>query len=127
MLDRIGRLADELAARPVKVLLVASAAATDEGLAFLQARLAPLPVIGMDATLAAAGRLAPGRRRARGRRRGLPAQPALLAGARRVRGPAGIAVAEWAGLRELVEQGRAESDEARRARHARSSRRSGPR
>ena len=47
-------LADELASRPVKVLLVASAAATDEGLAFLQTRLAPLPVIGMDATLAAA-------------------------------------------------------------------------
>ena len=36
VLDRIGRLADELAARPVKVLLVASAAATDEALAFLQ-------------------------------------------------------------------------------------------
>jgi glutamate racemase len=110
--DRIGRLADELAARPVKVLLVASAAATDEGLAFLQRRLAPLPVIGMEATLAAAGRLAPGgvvlAVAGEGCLRSLPFWQATRA----VRGPAGIAVAEWPGLRELVEQGRSESDEA---------------
>ena len=99
VLDRSARLADELAARPVKVLLVASAAATDEALAFLQARLAPLPVIGMDATLAAAGRLAPGgvcsRSRARaacaacrsGRRRG------ACAGRRASRSPSGRACA----------------------------------
>jgi glutamate racemase len=113
VLDRIGRLADELAARPVKALLVASAAATDEGLAFLQARLAPLPVLGMDATLAAAGRLAPGgvvlAVAGEGCLRSLPFWQA----ARRVRGPAGVAVAEWPGLRELVEEGRAGSDEGR--------------
>ncbi|MDX6569681.1 MAG: glutamate racemase [Gaiellales bacterium] len=112
VLDRIGRLADELAERPVKLLLVASAAATDEGLAFLQARLAPLPVIGMEATLSAAGRLTPGgvvlAVAGEGCLRSLPFWQAT----RRVRGPAGIAVAEWPGLRELVEQGRAESREA---------------
>ena len=108
VLDRIGRLADELAARPVKLLLVASAAATDEGLPFLQARLAPLPVVGMDATLAAAGRLAPGgvvlAVAGRGCLRSLPFWQAT----RRIRGPAGIAVAEWPGLRELVEAGGSE-------------------
>jgi glutamate racemase len=112
VLDRIGRLADELAARPVKLLLVASAAATDEGLAFLQARLAPLPVIGMEATLAAAGRLTPGgvvlAVAGEGCLRSLPFWQATRA----VRGPAGIAVAEWPGLRELVEQGRSDSEEA---------------
>ena len=111
VLDRIGRLADELAARPVKLLLVASAAATDEALGFLQTRLAPLPVIGMDATLAAAGRLTPGgivlAVAGEGCLRSLPFWQAT----RRVRGPAGIAVAEWPGLRELVEQGRSGSDE----------------
>lgn len=111
VLDRIGRLADELAARPVKLLLVASAVATDEGLAFLLARLAPLPVIGMDATLAAAGRLSAGVVLAiagEGCLRSLPFWQAT----RRVRGPAGIAVAEWPGLRELVEEGRADSEAA---------------
>ena len=39
-------IADELAARPVKALLIASAAATDEALGALQRRLAPLPVLG---------------------------------------------------------------------------------
>jgi glutamate racemase len=106
VLDRIGRLADELAARPVKALLVASAAATDEGLGFLQARLAPLPVLGMDATLAVAGRLVPGgvvlAVAGEGCLRSLPFWQAT----RRVRGPSGIAVAEWPGLRELVEGGR---------------------
>jgi glutamate racemase len=110
--DRIGRLADELAARPVKTLLVASAAATDEGLAFLQARLAPLPVLGLDATLSAAGRLVPGAVvlaiAGEGCLRSLPFWEAT----RRVRGPSGIAVAEWPGLRELVEQGRAHSEDA---------------
>jgi glutamate racemase len=112
VLDRIGRLADELAARPVKLLLVASAAATDEGLAYLQARLAPLPVIGLEATLTAAGRLAPGgvvlAVAGEGCLRSLPFWQAT----RRVRGPAGIAVAEWPGLRELVEQGRSQGEEA---------------
>ena len=110
--DRIARLADELAERPVKALLIASAAATDEGLAFLQARLAPLPVLGMDATLPAAGRLVPGgvvlAVAGEGCLRSLPFWQAT----RKVRGPGGIAVAEWAGLRELVEGGRADSDEA---------------
>jgi glutamate racemase len=112
VLDRIGRLADELAARPVKLLLVASAAATDDGLRFLQARLAPLPVLGLDATLSAAGRLTPGgvvlAVAGQGCLRSLPFWQA----ARGVRGPAGIAVAEWPGLRELVELGRAGGDEA---------------
>jgi glutamate racemase len=112
VLDRIGRLADDLAERPVKLLLVASAAATDEGLGFLQARLAPLPVLGMDATLSAAGRLAPGgvvlAVAGEGCLRSLPFWRAT----RRVRGPAGIAVAEWPGLRELVEQGRRDDTEA---------------
>jgi glutamate racemase len=112
VLDRIGRLADELAERPVKLLLVASAAATDEGLAFLQARLAPLPVLGMDATLSAAGRLAPG-----GVLLAVAGEDCLRSlpfwrATRRVRGPAGIAVAEWPGLRELVEQGRAVGGDA---------------
>jgi glutamate racemase len=105
VLDRIGRLADELAARPVKALLLASAAATDEGLAFLQARLAPLPVVGMEATLAAAGGLVPGgvvlAVAGEGCLRSLP----FWQTARRVRGPAAIAVAEWPGLREFVERG----------------------
>jgi glutamate racemase len=112
VLDRIGLLADELAERPVKVLLVASAVATDEGLGFLQARLAPLPVLGMDATLSTAGRLTPGGMvlavAGEGCLRSLPFWQA----ARRVRGPAGIAVAEWPGLRELVEQGRSDGPEA---------------
>jgi glutamate racemase len=112
VLDRVGRLADELAQRPVKVLLLASAAATDEALAFLQARLAPLPVIGMDATLSAAGRLTPGgvvlAVAGEGCLRSLPFWQAT----RKVRGPAGIAVAEWPGLRELVERGRPDGDEA---------------
>ncbi|MEO9175510.1 MAG: glutamate racemase, partial [Gaiellales bacterium] len=38
VLDRVTQLADELAERPVKALLVASAAATDETLAVLQQR-----------------------------------------------------------------------------------------
>ena len=46
----------------------------------LQRRLAPVPVLGMDATLAAAGRLAPGGLVPRRRGRGLPAQPSVLAG-----------------------------------------------
>jgi glutamate racemase len=112
VLDRIGRLADELAERPVKLLLVASAAATDEGLGFLQTRLAPLPVLGMDATLSAAGRLTPGgvvlAVAGEGCLRSLPFWQAT----RRVRGPAGIGVAEWPGLRSLVEQGRSDSPEA---------------
>jgi glutamate racemase len=111
VLDRIGRLADELAARPVKALLLASAAATDEGLTFLQARLAPLPVLGMDATLAAAGRLVPGgvvlAVAGEGCLRSLPFWQAT----RRVRGPSGIAVAEWPGLRELVERGSGDGEE----------------
>jgi glutamate racemase len=105
VLDRVGRLADELAARPVKALLVASAAATDETLGMLQQRLAPLPVLGMDATLAAAGRLAPGGTvlavAGRACLRSLPFWQAV----RRVRGPESVAVAEWAGVRELVERG----------------------
>jgi glutamate racemase len=112
VLDRIARLADELAERPVKLLLVASAAATDEGLGFLQARLAPLPVVGMDATLSAAGRLTPGgivlAVAGEGCLRSLPFWQAT----RRVRGPAGIAVAEWPGLRELIERGPGDETEA---------------
>jgi glutamate racemase len=112
VLDRVGRLAGELAERPVKVLLLASAAATDEALASVAARVAPLPVIGMDATLGAAGRLAPGgvvlAVAGEGCLRSLP----FWQGARRVRGPAGIAVAEWAGLRELVEAGASEGADA---------------
>ena len=112
VLDRVGRLADELAARPVKALLIASAAATDEALGMLQRRLAPVPVLGMDATLAAAGRLAPGGLvlavAGEGCLRSLPFWQA----ARRVRGPSGIAVAEWPGAREIVEDGRGGSDEA---------------
>jgi glutamate racemase len=108
--DRVSRLAGELAERPVKLLLVASAAATDEALGLLQRRLAPLPVLGMDATLAAAGRLAPGSTvlavAGQGCLRSLP----FWQHARAVRGPASIAVAEWAGLRELVEGGRASDD-----------------
>jgi glutamate racemase len=110
--DRVARLADELAARPVKALLIASAAATDEALGFLQTRLAPLPVIGMDATLAAAGRLVPGSVvlavAGQGCLRSLPFWQA----ARRVRGPSGIAVAEWPGAREIVEDGRGAGDQA---------------
>ena len=112
VLDRIGRLADELAERPVKLLLVASAAATDEGLGFLQARLAPLPVLGLDATLSAAGRLTPGgivlAVAGVGCLRSLPFWQA----ARSVRGPSGIAVAEWPGLRELAERGDTDGDAA---------------
>ena len=79
VLDRIGRLADELAERPVKLLLVASASATDEGLGFLQARLAPLPGA-RDWTRRSRQRGAStGRYRARRRRRGVSAQPAVLA------------------------------------------------
>ncbi len=105
VLDRVSRLADELAERPVKVLLVASAAASDEVLGPLQRRLAPLPVIGMDATLTAAGRLAPG-----GVLLAVAGQACLRSlpfwqRARAVRGPASIAVAEWAGVREQVEDG----------------------
>jgi glutamate racemase len=111
VLDRVSRLADELAARPVKALLLASAAATDEALELLRRRLAPLPVLGMDATLQAAGRLAPGGTvlavAGQGCLRSLP----FWQGARKVRGPAGIAVAEWASVRELVESGRAASSE----------------
>jgi glutamate racemase len=108
--DRVARLADELAGRPVKALLVASAAATDEALALLRARLAPLPVLGMEATLPAAGRLVPGGLvlaiAGEGCLRSLP----FWQGARRVRGPSGIAVAEWPGLRELVEAGRTDGE-----------------
>jgi glutamate racemase len=105
VLDRVSRLADELAERPVKALLVASAAATDEALGVLQRRLAPLPVLGLDATLAAAGRLAPG-----GVVLAVAGEQCLRSlpfwqGVRRVRGPVSVAVAEWAGLRELVESG----------------------
>jgi glutamate racemase len=112
VLDRVGRLADELAARPVKALLLASSVATDEALGFLQARLAPLPVLGMDATLAAAGRLVPGGLvlavAGEGCLRSLPFWQA----ARTVRGPSGIAVSEWPGLRELVESGLADGEAA---------------
>ena len=105
VLDRVARLADELAERPVKLLLVASAAASDEALALLQRRLAPLPVIGMEATLVAAGRLTPGgvllAVAGKDCLRSLP----FWQRARTVRGPASIAVAEWAGVRELVEDG----------------------
>jgi glutamate racemase len=108
--DRVARLADELAAHPVKALLVASAAATDEALGILQRRLAPLPVLGMEATLPAAGRLVPGGLvlavAGEGCLRSLPFWQA----ARRVRGPSGIAVAEWPGLRELVEDGRTDGE-----------------
>jgi glutamate racemase len=111
VLDRVARLADELAARPVKALLLASAAATDETLEVLRTRLAPLPVLGMDATLQAAGRLVPGgvvlAVAGQGCLRSLP----FWQGARRVRGPASIAVAEWPSVRELVESGRAASNE----------------
>lgn len=111
VLDRVARLADELAARPVKALLLASAAATDETLVMLQRRLAPLPVLGMDATLGAAGRLVPGgvvlAVAGVGCLRSLP----FWQGARKVRGPASIAVAEWAGVRELVESGRTANNE----------------
>jgi glutamate racemase len=112
VLDRVARLADELAARPVKALLVASADATDEALEMLKTRLAPLPVLGMEATLAAAGRLVPGGLvlavAGEGCLRSLPFWQA----ARRVRGPSGIAVAEWAGAREIVELGHSSSEEA---------------
>jgi glutamate racemase len=111
VLDRVGRLADELAARPVKALLIASAAATDEALTLLQRRLAPLPVLGLESTLAAAGRLAPSGLvlavAGEGCLRSLP----FWQRARATRGPAGIAVAEWPGVRELVERGLAGSDE----------------
>ena len=80
VLDRIGRLAGELAARPVKLLLVASAAATDEGLAFLQARLAPLPISRDGCDPRGCGEAHARWRGARRRRRGVPPQPAVLAG-----------------------------------------------
>jgi glutamate racemase len=108
--DRVVRLADDLAGYAIKALLVASAVITDEALTPLRARLAPLPVLGMEATLPAAGRLVPGGLvlavAGEGCLRSLPFWQA----ARRVRGPAQIAVAEWAGLRELVEAGRTDGE-----------------
>ena len=68
--------------------------------------------LGMEATLAAAGRLTPGgvvlAVAGEGCLRSLPFWQATRA----VRGPAGIAVAEWPGLRELVEEGRCDGEEA---------------
>jgi len=105
VVDRVTRLADELAGMGVKLVVVASAQGSMDALAAVRARLA-VPVLGPERLVAEATARAGGR----------PA--ALITGAscvrglqygrglRRERGGAGLIWDAWPGLRESVEAGR---------------------
>lgn len=117
VIDRVGRLASELVGgHAAKLLVLASAAASEDALTALRAALPATPVVGVEAAAAHGAARAGGRLVAvvvgDGCVRGL----LHARGLRRQRaGAGGVAVASWPGLRELVDRGRpAEFDPAPR-------------
>jgi glutamate racemase len=108
VVDRVARLSAELVAgHAAKVLVLASAAGSEDALPALRSALPATPVIGVEATAAYAAAHSRGGVVAvvvgDGCVRGL----LHARGLRRQRaGAGGVAVAAWPGLRELVDRGR---------------------
>jgi glutamate racemase len=107
VIDRLSRLAQDLAAeRDPKLLVLASAQGCADALDLLRARLAPLPVIGIDGIVPQASA------RSRSGRIALMTGDTCLRGAqlarslKRERGGGQVSWAAVPGLRELVESGR---------------------
>lgn len=105
VVDRVTRLADELAAMGVKLVVVASAQGAMDALAAVRARLA-VPVLAPERLVAEAAARAGGRPAALVTGAGCVRGLQYGRGLRRERGGTGVIWDPWPGLRESIEGGR---------------------
>jgi glutamate racemase len=106
VVDRVTRLADELGAMGVKLVVVASAQGSMDALDAVRARLT-VPVLGPERLVAEAAARAGGRPAAIVTGAGCVRGLQYGRGLRRERGGVGVVWDAWPGLRESVEGGRA--------------------